>query len=544
MPFVTILPSLPYTLVLLLFSIPVYILISDYLLRHRLPPGPPPIPLVGNKYDLPPTKPWLKFQEWSKTYGPIFTIWFGRRPTIVISDPAITAELLEKRSNKYSSRPRFVAMGELHWDMAPLLVQPYGKEFTTRRKLLHHALTPSALKLYKPVQEAEASRLCFQLLHDPENWEKLIDRFTASIVFSVAYGHRIDSMSAAVIRDRLRFMQIAAALNIPGAYLVETFPILKHVPSFLAPWKREMQASGHEEAAANIALLEMVKREIAQAKEKGTDVPNSLTKLLLEIREKEYVPLSERDFAYIPASLFGAGSDTTASTLCTAVLALVTHPQVLRVAHEELDRVIGSNRTPTFADEASLPYVRALVKEVLRWRPTAVLGGTPHSTTEDDLCEGWFIPKGTTILGNTWAINLNESYYPDPHLFEPLRFLGKEHVAHYDPHADLIARLEAQKSHPSKTGHSSFGWGRRICPGEGLAENSLFIALAKALWAFDIKAIDDVAYNINDYTNGFNIRPKKFRCKISVRGVEWRNVLEREWEGAEQVMSRFSAFGD
>ena len=544
MSFLTVVPSLPYTIPLFLLFIPVYILISDYLLRLRLPPGPPPIPLTGNKYDLPPTKPWLKFQKWSKTYGPIFTIWFGRRPTIVISDPIITAELLEKRSNKYSSRPRFVAMGELHWDMAPLLVQPYGKEFTTRRKLLHHALTPSALKLYKPVQEAEASRLCFQLLHDPENWEQLIDRFAASIVFSVAYGHRIDSMSAAVIRERLRFMQIAAALNVPGAYLVETFPILKYVPSFLAPWKREMQASGREEAAANIALLEMVKREIAQAKEKGADVPNSLTKLLLEIREKEPVPLSKRDFAYIPASLFGAGSDTTASTLCSAVLALVTHPQALKAAHEELDRVIGSSRTPTFADEANLPYICALAKEVLRWRPVAALGGVPHFSTLDDVYEGWFIPRGTTILGNTWAINLNELYYPDPHLFEPLRFLDKEHVVDYTSDIDLITRLEPERSHPSKTGHSSFGWGRRICPGEGLAENSLFVALAKILWAFDIKAIDGVTYDINDYTNGFNIRPRKFQCEISVRGDEWRNVLEREMNGAEEAMSRLGAFGD
>ena len=431
--------------------------------------------------------------------------------------------------------------------MAPLLVQPYGKGFTTRRKLLHHALTPSALRLYKPVQEAEASRLCFQLLHDPAHWEQLLDRFAASIVFSVAYGHRIDSMSAAVTRQRLRFMQIAAALNVPGAHLVETFPMLKHVPAFLAPWKRTMQASGREEAAANVALLEMVKREMAAAKEeeKGTEVPpDSLTKLLLAIREEEPVPLSERDFAYIPASLFGAGSDTTASTLCSAILALVTHPAALEAAHEELDRVVGPERTPTFADEADLPYVRALAKEVLRWRPVAVLGGTPHASTEDDVYEGWFIPRGTTVLGNPWAINLNETYYPNPHLFEPLRFLEPEYLSTYSSKQDLIAQLKPQRLHPSKTGHSSFGWGRRICPGEGLAENSLFVALAKILWAYDIKAIEGVTYDVDDYTNGFNIRPRKFRCEIHVRGDKWRSVLEREVKGAEEVMSRFSAFGE
>ena len=526
-----------------LVVIPLVILVHDILQWLRLPPGPPPIPFIGNKFDIPKSQPWIQFQEWSQRYGPIFTLWIGRKPTLIISDPQIAVDLMEKRSNKYSSRPRMVVMGEIYNGNSSILTQPYGKAWSTRRKLLHQALNPKALRLYKPTQEAEASRLCYALLSDPEGWEKQIERFTSSVVFCVAYGHRIDSLKAQVIADRFRFMHFQASLNIPGKYLAETFPILSKVPSTLMPWKKEVQTMGAKEGQANLALLSMVKQDLAKAEAQGTPeaVPDSLCKLLLEMREKEPVPLSETHFSYVPASLFGAGSDTTASTLCSAFLGLVTHPQVLKAAQSELDSVVGPDRTPTFADEQSLPYLRALCKETLRWRPVAVLGGTPHASTENDRYEGWTIPAGSTILGNNWAINLNEEYYPNPHYFDPVRFLSDSER--------LQLGIEKQpyhgeKIHPSKTGHSSFGWGRRICPGADLAANSLFIALGKMLWAFDVLPIKGRVYDIFAYTDGFNVRPKKFECEIQVRSDAHRKVLEKEQQGAKEWLEKFTPFGE
>jgi cytochrome P450 len=528
----------PYAWISLLIIIPTVTLLYDVWIWYRMPPGPTPLPFVGNKLQLPKSQPWIQFQKWSKQYGPIFTIWIGRKPTVIISDPVVAAELMEKRSTKYSSRPRMVAMGEILWDGASILVQPYGKEWSNRRKLLHQAMTPKALRLYKPIQAAEATRLCCQLLETPNSWEKLLERFTSSIVFAVAYGHRIDSLNAEVIRKRFKFMHYASSLNVPGKYQVESFPILKYVPDVLAPWKVEIKKHGQEEAAANMQLVDLVRSDISTANTRGDEIPDSLCKLLLELREKEPV-LSDRDFSYIPASLFGAGSDTTASTLCSAFLALVTHPESLRVAHEELDSVIGPGRTPDFEDEARLPYIRALAKEVLRWRPVAVLGGTPHASTEDDHYEGYYIPAGTTVLGNSWAINLNEEYYPNPHHFNPERFLA---TALSEKAKNPTSN--AGKPHPAKAGHSSFGWGRRICPGADLAANSLFIALAKILWAFDIAPLKGMQYDTFAYTEGFNIRPRKFECEIRIRSQAHEQVLKRELEVAERALERFTPFGE
>lgn len=447
----------------------------------------------------------------------------------------MAVDLMEKRSSKYSSRPRFVAMGELYWDMAPVLVQPYNKEWSIRRKLLHHALTPAALRTYKQRQEAEASRLMFQILQRPQNWEQSIERFTASIVFSIAYGHRIDSLDSAVMKKRFEFMHYSASLNVPGAYAVESFPFLKYMPTCLAPWKREIMNLGRREAEENMALLEEVKQDIVEAKWEGKEVAASLTRDLLRMRTEENIPLSDRDLSFVPATLFGAGSDTTASTMCTAILAFVTHPQALRRAQKEVDDVIGSERSPVFADEPNLPYVRALVKEVLRWRPVAVLGGTPHSSSEDDIYQGYKIPAGTTVLGNSWAINLHQEYYPDPHNFNPERFLDPK-----DSSVDF--KSLKGRAHPSKTGHSSFGWGRRICPGADLATNTLFVALSKLVWAFNIRGIEGRVYDTLDYTDGFNIRPRKFECLIQARNEAHLNVLRQENEKAEDIMAKFAPF--
>jgi cytochrome P450 len=523
----------------------VAVLIHDVILWKRMPPGPQPLPFVGNKFDIPDKHPWIKFQDWSKKYGPIYTLWLGRRPTVIISDPTITAELLEKRSHKYSSRPRFVVMGEVYSNNSGILVAKYGKDWSVRRKVLHSVLTQKALQQYKPVQEAEATRLCQMLVDNPQDFESLLDRFTASIVFTIAYGHRIDSMQSPIIRQRLKLMHIMASLNVPGRYLAESFPILARIPEALAPWKRQVKRWGDENQQADAQLMNYVREDMENAKKPGAPpLAPSLARSLLEQKAADpaaFALLGERDFNGLPASIFGAGADTTASTLCSTVLALVTHPEVLPAAHAELDAVIGANRLPTYADEPALPYIRALCKEALRWRPVAVLGGTPHASTEPDTYNGFYIPRGTNILGNSWAINLNEAYYPNPDHFNPLRFLdANPQSLGYLPNTYLQTTPQENtgKPHPSRLGHSSFGWGRRICPGADLATNNLFIAVASLLWCFDIRAAKGVVYDTYDYTDGFNVRPRPFKCEISVRSEKHKEVLGREFLEARDLLMR------
>jgi cytochrome P450 len=105
--------------------------------------------------------------------------------------------------------------------------------------------------------------------------------------------------------------------------------------------------------------------------------------------------------------------------------------------------VVGRERSPTWSDEANLPYCQAVIKETLRWRPVAVMGGTPHASIKDDYYDGHFIPAGTTILGNLWAIHHNSKYFKDSHEFIPERYLEVQ---------------EGTEPYPHRDGHSAFGW--------------------------------------------------------------------------------------
>lgn len=164
--------------------------IQDFTRWRYLPRGPAPLPFIGNLLHLRKTTTWTKFSEWSGKYGGIYTVWLGRQPALIISDPAIAALLLERRGNKYASRPRSIMFGEVYSKLTSIIVLPYGKKWSLRRRMLNRALKPADLPTYRPRQSAEATKLAAHMLLEPERWESSIDRFTASTIFTMTYGRR------------------------------------------------------------------------------------------------------------------------------------------------------------------------------------------------------------------------------------------------------------------------------------------------------------------------------------------------------------------
>ena len=155
---------------------------------------------------------------------------------------------------------------------------------------------------------------------------------------------------------------------------------------------------------------------------------------------------------------------------------MLAYPETQTRAHTELDAVIGRTRFPTFADYPHLPYIRAMVKELLRWRSITPIM-TPHRTTEDDWYEGMFIPKGTICLANAWHMNR------DPEIFG-------ENAEDFDPARYLDAGVARDLR---KDGHFSYGFGSRLCVGRHMADNTLFINIAILLWAMKIERKKDAS---------------------------------------------------
>lgn len=288
-------------------------------------------------------------------------------------------------------------------------------------------------------------------------------RFTVSIVSVIAWGRRIGSETDNVLKVAQAFVG-SANLGFPGKTYTEAIPILASMPSWLNPLPNQLRK-----------LASTSNKYFYALSVEGGDAPqDNFAKRLL--REKEEHGLTKIEIANLTGNFIGAGVDTTTSTMLTFVLAMCLNPDVQRKAQEEIDRVVGHDRYPDWSDEGNLPYLAAIVNETLRWRPAFALGGPPHAPIEDDVFNGFLFPKGTAIIGNLYAISRNPREYPQPERFWPERFL------------DDFKR----PGYPNTRGHNTFGWGRRVCSGEALAQQSLYYTIVSLLWAFHIRpGLDD-----------------------------------------------------
>lgn len=232
--------------------------------------------------------------------------------------------------------------------------------------------------------------------------------------------------------------------------------------------------------------------------------------------------------------LVEAGAETTTSTLNALVLYLAANLEVQQKANEELSRVVGDVRAPEFDDIVNLPYVHACVKEVLRLRPVPVWG-IKHFTDEDIVYKNHVIPKGTVVLANTSFIHYDPSRYQDPFAFQPERYVH---------HVKYAAEYAAMRD-PYERDHFTFGAGRRICPASRLAENTLNLALANMLWAFEIRpsvAIIDgkekeVPIDVSDEAREETAfqAPKPFKARFIPRGEERLKIVEQNWKSAQET---------
>jgi len=186
---------------------------------------------------------------------------------------------------------------------------------------------------------------------------------------------------------------------------------------------------------------------------------------------------------------------------------MVLHPHVLKRAQEEIDQLLGGERLPQYSDRPSLPYVSAVFKEIVRWRPPTPLGN-PHRSMQDDVHEGHFIPAGTTVIENVWAMSRDESIYPDPEIFNPERFIK-----------DGGINSGVQDPEKFMSGH-----GRRVCPGKHFAIRMLFTTIACTIATFDIKKVvdehgDEVTPN-PEFNPGLIMAPFPFKADLKPRSAQ------------------------
>ncbi|CAL1701259.1 unnamed protein product [Somion occarium] len=390
-----------------------------------LPPGPKPHWLLGNVLDMPKEYPWVRFREWTDTYGDVVFLHLPMQPTILVGTAKAAFDLLEKRSHLYSDRTETVMDKLMYWDW-DFGFLGYNAKWRRHRKLFHQHFAPTVISKYHPIQIQQARGYIRRMLSNLNPTAPVDEiRLTfAAVILKVTYGMNVTSMNDEYIKWAQKALEGISEAKVPGAYWIEFFPWFKWIPSW---------------------------------------VPGASFRKLAD----QYRPYTEKMVHY-PFETVRKAADNGVE-IPSVVYSLIKEAQA------ELEAVVGPKRLPDFSDYESLPCCRAIVLESMRWLPVTPFA-IPHKLIQDDEYNGYLIPKGTTVIPNSWAMLHNPEDYPDPERFLPERFLTKD------------GKLNPEVRDPTTF---SFGYGRRICPGRFLSNDSLFIVVASTLHCFNIEAACD-----------------------------------------------------
>ncbi|GAC72208.1 cytochrome P450 CYP2 subfamily [Moesziomyces antarcticus T-34] len=481
---------------------------------RNLPPGPPPESwFTGNR--IPSTHPWRTLEKWTRQFGDIYTLRIGSTYLFVLGQASSAHQIMDKQSGSSSGRPRQIMAGELISDNRRMLILPYGPRWRLFRKVMHETLQDKVAKLYEPIQQHEATIAMLHLGRTPDRFQQIFKRYAAAVIMQVTYDHHITSVDDPLIKDVEECLSDLAYWIRPGTSLLDRYPPLLYLPTLINPWKRK----GLELRAREQKLFMSQWNAVRSRVKNNQCQPCFVSK----VQERQHeLGITDAEGSSMAGSLFGAGSDTTASGLAIFVMAMCKFPAVLRKLQDEIDSVCGGDRCmPTFADltPEQTPYLHAVVQETLRWRPISA-GGFQHKLTQDVEYRGFLLPKGSSVVAPHWSISLDEKEYPDPHVFRPERFL-QEHEGEVKVKGTWFA---------AQRGSVAFGFGRRICPGLHIAMRSLIINLAAMAWCFDIAHpsgrpdhVDDLAFN-----SAANSHPLPFEAKFTFRSPAREKVVHDE----------------
>lgn len=451
-----------------------------------LPPGPPGRWLLGNT--LPKSYAPFQFAKWTEQYGPVFTLKQGPRIFVIIGRHQAAVDIMEKEGASLADRPRSIAAHETLSDGLRILLEGSGERLRQLRRVLHAGLQPKVAETYEPIQIRNAKNVVLDILNDPKNHQKHAMRYAASVVMTFTYGKTTPTSytDPEVILVNKCLARFGRAVK-PGTYLVDTYPILRFVPGYLS----QLKAWHQEELALFNGQLDVVRRQM----DEETARP-SFAKFILE-HQKQY-QLEDKELAYVAGGMFGAGSDTTASAITIMIMAATIHTDAQARVQEELDNVVGCSRLPTFSDQEMLPQVTAFMLESLRWRPVS-LGGFAHRATKDIIWKNYIIPEGATVVGNHWAIANDPEVFPEPHEFNPQRWI--DDTGHVRDDLRFFA----------------YGFGRRVCPGQHVANRSLFINTALILWAFRLSENPAAKIDTLAFSDTANIHAAPFEICLEKR---------------------------
>ncbi|CAM6092162.1 unnamed protein product [Calypogeia fissa] len=475
--------------------------------KYRLPPGPPKYPFIGNMNVLMDTsKPTHHVvDDLAKTYGPLLLLKVGVQNLVFVSDPEMTMEFLKAQDHLFAYRPDGLLAGR-YWFTAratspltssygvlcvvilqcpPALGQPGEYHNFLLRFVVSELLSNKKLQEFRGIRMGEQKSIISEAYLAAQRKESvdvrgLFNTLTLNVITRMGFGKRFFGLDVNEHDEKLkshqawvtiipemttRFGQMLAESVHPSLYWIDT----------LTGVRKEMQSCHKRLDALCQDLVDEHKHRLdaLSPQELEEYEPKDFMDIMLLLRGKENGQhITDRNLKAVSMDLIVAGTDTSATTLEWSMSELLKAPELMKRAQEEVDKVVGFDRTVNESDIPNMPFLAAVVKETFRLHPP-LPWLLPHSNRVDQKVGGYDIPKGSFINFNVYGMSRDPAYWPDPLKFDPDRFYN------------IVANeVEMKGTHPQLL---PFGTGRRICPGIHMTMATVHSTLARMLHSFDWK---------------------------------------------------------
>uniref|UniRef100_A0A8D2E081 unspecific monooxygenase n=1 Tax=Sciurus vulgaris TaxID=55149 RepID=A0A8D2E081_SCIVU len=438
--------------------------------RGKLPPGPMPLPIIGNILQIDPKNISKSLTSLSKIYGPVFTLYLGMKPTVVLHGYEAVKEALIDHGEVFSGRGSFPVPDRASKGLGVAFTN--GSRWREMRRFSLMTLRNFGMgkrSIEDRIQE-EARCLVEELRKtksSPCDPTLILGCAPCNVICSIIFHNRFDYKDQHFLNLIRKSNQSLEILSSPWVQVCNNFPILiDYFPG------------SHKTFFKNTAELKQYFLEKIKEHQESLDMNNPrdlIDCFLIKMEEEKDNPQTEftpEALVNLVNDLFGAGTDTTSTTLIYGLLHLLKNPEVTEKVQEEIHSVIGRHRSPCMQDKSSMPYTEAVVHEIQRYIDL-VPTGLPHAVNCDTKFRNYFIPKGTSIIISLTSVLHDSKEFPNPEKFDPGHFLDKNG--------------KFKKSDY----FMPFSTGKRVCSGEGLARMELFLFLTTILQNFHLKSVVD-----------------------------------------------------
>lgn len=482
---------------LLLFFF-LFLLIADRLRNTKArnyPPGPTPLPFIGNLFNLDAKQPHIHLTKLSDHYGNIFSLRLGSLNTVVVNKYRMVKEALMDQANIFTGRPTN--------DVLKRIMKCQGVTFNNGYSWKQQRrFTLSTLKYFGVGKKSLESSIMeeYEFLHQaimdtngvPFDPHYFINNAVSNIICCMVFGRRFEYTDQ-------RFLNmlglLSKALKLQASVWIQLYGAFPAIMDLLPGPHKDLFSCFEQ-------VRDFIKEEVDKHYEDwDSSSPRDFIDCYLTEMQKRKDDLEagfhEEGLHYSVLDLFVAGTETTSTTLLWAFVYMMKYPEIQEKVQAEIDKVVGRSRRPRIDDRANMPYTDAVIHEVQR-KGNVVPLSVPRMTNENTVLGGYFIPKGTQIIPNLTSVLSEETMWKSPNLFDPHNFLNTE------------GRFEKPEA------FIPFSAGKRSCPGETLARTELFLFFTSLLQSFSLSPAVGTQISL-DFKFGMTLSPKPFKISFIPR---------------------------